>query len=343
MKLSDPRIAFRRFRPVERMNLLFKKVVSRAIPLRAITSRAAPVLTYHACYRRPPAEVASVDNLSPEWLYDQVSALKKAVRFVPIDELAECKVRKGIAAVTFDDGYRSVIDEAMPVLEPLDVPFTIFVNTYPLEGRTFWRHKVMYIVNSGLTRECEAFVKGVMMIPGQSFYAYLKDPRNNSGVVERELDRFLEHKGLQVDIPQCMAAQQSDFVPHRLVWYGNHTHRHYVMASLSIAEQKAEIETTKTYLERIPGIQLSRCVALPFGRADQANRETLAAVRDAGYRVLLMNRGGVNFARAATQDDIVLLERFSVNESPIAWDVARQFGTSVLNVISTTSSVDTLG
>ena len=317
------------------MNLLFKRVVARAIPLRAITSRAAPVLTYHACYRRPPAEVASLDTIQPEWLYNQISALKKAVRFVPVDEISESGIRKGIAAVTFDDGYRSVIDEAMPVLQSLDVPFTIFVNTFALEGLTFWRHKVMYIINSGLTAECEAFIKGVRKVPGQSFYTYLKDPCNNSGVVERELDRFLEHKGIQVKIPQHMASQPSDFVSHPLVWYGNHTHRHYVLASLSIAEQRAEIETTKTYLDRIPGIQLSRSVALPFGRADQANHETLRAVRDAGYRVLLMNRGGVNLAHAAAHDGIELLERFSVNESPIAWDVARQFGTTVLNGLST--------
>ncbi len=319
------------------MNLLFKEIMARVIPLRAIASRAAPVLTYHACYRRPPAEVASPDNITPEWLYDQIAALKKAVRFIPIDELAECKIRKGVAAVTFDDGYKSVIDEAMPVLVALEVPFTVFVNTYGLEGRTFWRHKVMYIVNNGLTQECEAFVRGVQKIPGQSFYTYLKDPRNNSCTVERELDRFLEYKGIRDKIPQYVVSQQSDFVSHRLVWYGNHTHRHYVMASLSFAEQKAEIETTRTYLEQIPGIQLSGCVALPFGRADQANQDTLAAMRDAGYRVLLMNRGGVTFARADTRDNIELLERFSVNESPIAWDVARQFARSALSRMSTKS------
>jgi peptidoglycan/xylan/chitin deacetylase (PgdA/CDA1 family) len=313
------------------MNISFKRVMSRAIPLRAITSLSAPVLTYHACYGQCPAEVASIDNLNPEWLYEHISTLKKTVRFVPVDELAQCTVRKGVAAVTFDDGYRSVITEAMPVLVALDVPFTIFVNTYPLEGRTFWRHKVTYIVNNGLTKECEEFVKGIHKIPHQSFYTYLKDPCNNSSMVDRELDRFWKHKGIRFTIPQYMASDDKDFIRHRLVWYGNHTHRHYVMASLSAAEQRVELEATKTYLERIPGIQLSRCVALPFGRADQANQDTLAAIRDAGYRVLLMNRGGVNFTRTIVRHDIVLLERFSVNEGPIAWDVAKQFAKGVLN------------
>src|ERR1035438_3733057 len=110
------------------MNLALKKAIARGIPLRIITSRGAPVLTYHACYRRPPAEVASVDNLAPEWLYEQLSRLKKVARFVPVDELAECRSRRGVAAITFDDGYRSVVEEAMPVLVALDAPFTIFIN-----------------------------------------------------------------------------------------------------------------------------------------------------------------------------------------------------------------------
>jgi peptidoglycan/xylan/chitin deacetylase (PgdA/CDA1 family) len=313
------------------MNLRVKRAVSPLIPLRAIIARSAPVLTYHACYRNLPPEIASIDNITPDCLYDQVAALKKVVRFIQIDELASSRSHKGVAALTFDDGYKSVLEEAMPVLRALNVPFTIFVNTYALNGQTFWRHKVTYIVKQGLADECESFIKGVEKVPGQSFYSYLKHPRNNSALVERELDRFLKYKRIRADIPQYIASQPSDFNPDSLVAYGNHTHRHYVMASLSLAEQRKEIETTKNYLNHIPGIQVSCCVALPFGRADQANIDTFRAVRDAGYKVLLMNRGGVNLAREAVQQGLTLLERFSVNDSPIAWDVAKQLGRTILH------------
>jgi peptidoglycan/xylan/chitin deacetylase (PgdA/CDA1 family) len=300
-----------------------KTMIAAAVPLRAIAARCAPILTYHACFDQPPAEIPDFDNIIPESLYEQISHLKKAIRLVPIDELACCKSFKGLGAVTFDDGYKSVIKNALPVFQALDVPFTVFVNTFAFRERRFWRHKVMYLINSGLGRECEEFFRSDRRVPGKSFYAALKDPQNNSKEVEEEIDCFLEYKGLRPDIPQYFLSAE-DFVAHPLIWYGNHTHNHYVLASLSPGEQRHEIETTRDLLAGIPGIQLSGCVALPFGQADQSNSDTLVAVRESGYRILALNRGGVNVSPNPAQQGVVMLERFSVTASPITWNILRE-------------------
>jgi glycosyltransferase involved in cell wall biosynthesis/peptidoglycan/xylan/chitin deacetylase (PgdA/CDA1 family) len=300
-----------------------RAIVAPAIPLQPLVAGCAPVLTYHACSRVPAPEIPSFDNITPERLYEHIYKLRRVVRLVPIDELAASTRLKGVGAITFDDGYKSVIEEALPVFEALDVPFTIFVNTFPLTGRPFWRHKVMYLINRGLAKECERFMQNVRRIPGQSFSAALKDPRNNTIAVEEEIDRFFEYKGLQPEPAEHFLSRPEDFAAHRLIWYGNHSHHHRVMASLTASEQKEEIEITRTYLAGIPGIQLSRCVALPFGRADQANRDTLAAVRESGYDVLLLNQGGVNRAHAWAMG-VRVLERFSPTEAPIGWNVFRE-------------------
>jgi glycosyltransferase involved in cell wall biosynthesis/peptidoglycan/xylan/chitin deacetylase (PgdA/CDA1 family) len=305
-----------------------RKIVAPAIPLRSLVAGCAPILTYHACYRKPAPEIPSFDNVTPECLYEQIARLKKAVRLLPVDELARCSQLKGVGAITFDDGYRSVFEDALPVFEALDVPFTVFVNTFPLTGRLFWRHKLMYLINLGLAPECQRFFHKVRGIPGQSFAAAMKDPRNNSKAVEEEIDRFLEHKGLHPEISEHFLSRPADFVPHRLIWYGNHSHHHRVLSSLSAAEQREEIQITKSYLAGIPGIQLSRCVALPFGRADQANSDTLAAVKDSGYEALLLNRGGVNRAHASSMG-VRVLERFSATEAPIAWNIFREVAHTV--------------
>jgi peptidoglycan/xylan/chitin deacetylase (PgdA/CDA1 family) len=320
------------------MNRLVKMSIAGALPLRALARNSGPVLTYHACYREVPKYVSGLDNITPEWLYRQVSTLAKVYRFVPIDEFAESKTRRGIAAITFDDGYRSVLDEAMPILVSLGVPFTIFVNTYPLEGETFWRHKVLYLILQGMASEFENFMRGVRRIPGQSLYECLKNPCNNSRLVESELDRFFAHKGLQPDIPQYMHSKPCEYIAHPLVWYGNHTHHHYVMASLFAGEQGEEIEAVQRHLSKIPGIQVSSCFALPFGRADQANRDTLAVVSDAGYKALLLNRGGVNRNLAGGDGPVSIIERFSVNESPIEWDLAKNYAADLYSRVSPTSA-----
>lgn len=300
-----------------------KKIITPVIPVRFLVSGCAPVLTYHACYREPAPEIPSFDNVTPERLYEHVARLKRAVRLVPIDEIARSKRMRGIGAVTFDDGYRSVIEQALPVFEALDVPFTIFVNTFAMSGETFWRHKVMYLINHGLEAECERSFRRVRRIPGQSFSEALKDPTNNTKAVMEEIDSFLECKGLRPVLAEHFLSRPDELVPHRLIWYGNHSHQHHVMASLSDREQLEEIQLTKRYLEGIPGIQLSRCFAIPFGRADQANSGTLAAVKESGYDALLLNRGGVNRAHASVMG-VQVLERFSATDAPIAWNVFRE-------------------
>ncbi|HLI86856.1 MAG TPA: glycosyltransferase [Bryobacteraceae bacterium] len=305
------------------MLLPIRKLLTPAIPLESLLAGCAPILTYHACYRQPPAEIPPVDNVSPAWLYRQISELKQRIRLVAVDELAASRTLKGVGAVTFDDAYQSVIEEALPVFEALNVPFTIFVNTYPFTGRVFWRHKLMYLLNLGLEKECARAFRGVRRLPGQPLSEALKDPRNNTRFVEEEIDEFLERNGLRPELgPHCLSSP-AELVPHRLIWYGNHSHHHRVLASLPAAEQREEIAVTKNYLETIPGIQLSRAVALPFGQVCQANRETLAAVRDCGYDVLLLNRGGVNRTFASVMG-VRVLERFSVTEAPLAWNVFRE-------------------
>lgn len=281
------------------------------------------MLTYHACYREPAPEIPSFDNVTPERLYEHVAKLKRAVRLVPIDELARSKRLRGIGAVTFDDGYRSVIEQALPVFEALDVPFTIFLNTFAMSGETFWRHKVKYLINHSLEAECERSFRRVRRIPGQSFSDALKDPTNNTKAVMEEIDSFLECKGLRPELAAHFLSRREELIAHRLIWYGNHSHQHHVMASLSDREQLDEIQVTKRYLEGIPGIQLSRCFAIPFGRADQANSGTLAAVKESGYEALLLNRGGVNRAHASAMG-VRILERFSATDAPIAWSVFRE-------------------
>ncbi|MBV8729596.1 MAG: glycosyltransferase [Acidobacteriia bacterium] len=284
----------------------------------------APILTYHSCSPDPAPEIPAFDNITPERLYAQVSSLKRLFRLIPVDELANCPSPRRVAAITFDDGYRSVLTHALPVFEALNVPFTVFVNTFSFSGRRFWRHKVRYVVNRGLAAECERFFGNTLSrYPGETLADALKNPANHTPAVEEKIDRFLEENGLHPEIGDHFLSHPADFIRHPLIWYGNHSHRHHVLASLSFQEQLEELQTTKDFLTGIPGIQLSRSVAVPFGRADHANRDTLAAVKESGYEVLLLNRGGFNRIHTRSMG-VRVLERFSATEASIAWNLLRE-------------------
>lgn len=80
------------------------------------------VLTYHSL---DPSR--SVLSTAPARFAEQMDRL--ADRGVPFVAASEAGRRPGSVAVTFDDGFASVLDHGLPVLERLRIPATLFVAT----------------------------------------------------------------------------------------------------------------------------------------------------------------------------------------------------------------------
>lgn len=284
-------------------------IAINVVPL-MLATRSAPVITYHACFPECPSEVDPVDNVTPDQLYSQVAELKRHCTLVSIDELASASNRRGLAAITFDDGYRSVLEHALPVLESLEAPFTIFVNTASLEQKIFWRRKVVHIIANDLVAACEqSFVK-TRPVEGETFHSYLKSPLNHSGVADREIDCFLAQRGITLHPLNYHIGSINEMFHHRLVSWGNHSHNHYVLSSLTGNEQREEIDRTKRVLAQSPG-RPSAVFSLPFGETRHFNEQTCAALRECGYSVLLMNRGGLNTGALKRKYGLIVIERFS--------------------------------
>ncbi|HSG90747.1 MAG TPA: polysaccharide deacetylase family protein [Pseudomonadales bacterium] len=110
-------------------------------PAAAATGDDAVILQYHFIATDTPA----VTSVSPERFAEHMDYLEaQGFTILPLPELLD-RLRSGrsiparSAAITFDDGYRSVYTEAFPRLEARNWPFTVFVNTAAIEtpGRTF--------------------------------------------------------------------------------------------------------------------------------------------------------------------------------------------------------------
>jgi peptidoglycan/xylan/chitin deacetylase (PgdA/CDA1 family) len=295
-----------------------------------VIRRFAPVLTYHSCSRELPPNVSHVDNVAPEQLYYQLETLRKQFRFVNIDEFCNARSWRGLAAATFDDGYKNVVHDALPVFSALDIPLTVFVNNIGFEQRTFWRHKLAFILQNGLAHEFECSVKQTRRIPGLSLHEYSKHPDNSSISVEAEIDKFFVRRQIKVEHTPLLFDTDRYFVAHPLVWYGNHSASHYVLSSLSLETQYAEIKRTRDLLQQ-RAVNISSVFALPFGQTYHFNRDTLAALKALDYKFMLMNRNRLNGNRPSELEGIRIVERFSVLDDVIMPQLDRAFLSNVLH------------
>jgi peptidoglycan/xylan/chitin deacetylase (PgdA/CDA1 family) len=98
------------------------------------------VLAYHAvgyCAGRDDRELLFV---SPERFREQMGFLARHRVVVSLDRIVAGSLssRKPVVAITFDDGYTSVLEYALPILEDFGFPATVFVPTRFIGDRNRW-------------------------------------------------------------------------------------------------------------------------------------------------------------------------------------------------------------
>lgn len=269
-----------------------------------------PVLLYHGSYPEVPPELGGkFHNVAPSQLIQHTRYLRKHVRFVPIDELVAAERRHGLASLTFDDAYKSVHEHVADALIAEGVPFTIFVNGSSLDGEVLWRDKVRIVINNGWVEECAAQLPEGMKIRNLSFYKYTKDPRNDSAAVDAAITRFLEAKGALDSVRPATIDRPESFIDHPLVSYGNHSHHHYVLSSLTKEQQREEILRTEATLDGIPSIRRSRVFSIPFGERKHFNAETIELLKEHDFSAAVLSRQRLNLRRRKL-DGLPVLERF---------------------------------
>jgi peptidoglycan/xylan/chitin deacetylase (PgdA/CDA1 family) len=165
--------------------------------------------------------------------------------------------------VTFDDGYRGVLDHALPILERYAIPAAVFVAAEPvLNGQHFW-FDALY------RREGEAAVADARALPYPTWRALVDSIETTA--VETESHRPLT------------PAELERLAGSPLIEIGAHTMTHPTLALAPTQEQQREIAGCKTALECVLEKPVS-AFAYPYGNplADYTS-ETVSVVRDARF------------------------------------------------------------
>jgi peptidoglycan/xylan/chitin deacetylase (PgdA/CDA1 family) len=279
---------------------------------------ASHVLLYHSTFSHVPADLhRHLHNVAPEELYRQLSWLKRHFDVVSVDQ-ALLQPSTGQVAITFDDAYESVFVEAQPVLDALGVPYTVFINGYSFSGEPFWRDLVRLLINRGLVERFLAYARDVIsggaQITATGFYAQSKRADVNSARLHAVMRRFLTESAIGLE-SACYCLRDPVIIrPSAYLSLGNHSFHHYVLSSLSEAEQEQEIVRNHEVLRGL-GHNISQVFAIPFGGEADFTDTTLSIIRRHGYRGVLYSRDRINLGQRRSVamregDRLVYAERY---------------------------------
>ena len=86
----------------------------------------------------------------------QMDMVLKYSQTVPADFVKKNDVKKRFIAVTFDDGYRSIIQNVIPEITKRKIPITIFIPSGFLGKRSSWHDNDSYLSEEiNIINDCE--------------------------------------------------------------------------------------------------------------------------------------------------------------------------------------------
>jgi len=115
--------------------------------------KTAPILLYHRIFA-PSADPVML-CVTPACFESHLEFLKKYYNVLPLSELsgrlATGTLEGDEAAITFDDGYRDNLVNALPLLEKYDIPATIFITTGQLGKKASFVWDMKYVASDRAT------------------------------------------------------------------------------------------------------------------------------------------------------------------------------------------------
>lgn len=216
--------------------------------------------------------------------------------------------------VTFDDGYRSCHDVALPILRSVGIRATFFIATsFVSERRLYWWERISLLLDQVKRRaRHQAKQKPAVITYPRTITLDLDDRKVNNTLTDLvkntknlDLDRFLDELSKALDVewsPQIEAGHANHLI---MTWdevralaragmdIESHGRHHRVLQTLEGAALEDELAGSRKDLEAQIGRPV-RAIAYPVGRRLKGEPRIRDALAAAGYQIGLSNHSGVN-------------------------------------------------
>ncbi len=220
-------------------------------------------LLYHSTDSAPDAHIAGMNiNVPPETLAVHLDYVKKHYSVVSIDDVTHGLYGPKPLVITFDDGYKSVETQAVPLLEARDLPATVYLIGTAVIGNMVWVNELNYALVTH-TQKIERILSDYPSLAGL----------DRSGVIQTVQDTFspsdieLLMYRIENELPEkanCpMLFSDADGVQRmrqRGISFGFHTRDHYNLRNCGPAMLERQLNP-----RFIQSLLNSNTFAYPFG------------------------------------------------------------------------------
>jgi peptidoglycan/xylan/chitin deacetylase (PgdA/CDA1 family) len=259
--------------------------------------------------------VLGYHNVEPSWRFGgaagrfrnftrQLSTLRRFTNIVPLepalDALASGRpLPPRAVAITFDDGYRDNLALAVPVLERLEIPSTIFLVPQFLSGHVHaWWERLAWALRSARAREVTIDGERSSLSGARELKAALEK-------IERNL-KVLDHRA-RLQAVEDLVDELEPTRPYNAerlfmnwddarqlaragVAIGSHTMEHVILARETEHDQRAELAESRNALESQLDVPV-KLLAYPNGTRLDYDGTTIDLARSAGYSQALTTWG----------------------------------------------------
>lgn len=215
-------------------------------------------------------------STTPARFASQLAYLAARFRILPLDDLLAgggptCRAS---AAITFDDGFRSVLSDALPVLEHHRMPFTVFVNgDAVLHDRNWVTDLVLHGKVGGFVRETLMAAECDPSLTTDAIAIIMASGRFGQRWAMRPHLQSAERVFLNSD--ELLALHR------RGVPIEDHGWSHTVLSRSDEATLTEEITATRALIQDITG-RLPRHFAIPFGKKEHYDRSIIGRLMGPG-------------------------------------------------------------
>jgi peptidoglycan/xylan/chitin deacetylase (PgdA/CDA1 family) len=289
------------------------------------------ILTYHhvadddTAYPYDPG----VADATPQQFRRQMEMLARYGTPIGIDELIRAvegaPLPKNPVMVTFDDGYRSCHDVALPILRAVGMRATFFVATgYINDRKLYWWERIAYCLSQA--RLPTAIIKYPRPVEVRARHPHaqrmLADIIKNTPNldIKRFIDELCEAFGVEWsdDIEATHAGNLIMSWDHvrALSRAGmdveSHSRWHRVLQTLDDGLLRDELVGSKQDLETQLG-RPCRAIAYPVGRRIAHVSRIRQAVQAAGYRIGMTNASGATRIWPGSLGEVMPCDRFDIS------------------------------